>query len=347
MERRIDPIDGVAYTWEELRQFYIGSYSEKGIVAWWAQCQVAKGIWRCKRDHALPQSEEHPGWQPQTNARSARKWRCRFPCENNDDKDIVSEEQKAMSFDPKVPSRVESVGPTKCPELLEGVVPVLPAGVEDFVDTKVADLSQCLSFLRDPNLCVVPARSLNLARVSHLTRKELTNIFNAAERATYRRWGGRAMLDFKIRASPFFRLKEPYWFLNPLVGVLVALAHRSLGVGENLALIQLLLNYYPGASDRVRPHRHPCRQVCASLGSSRDVDVDGIRIRMKHGDCLPLDGEMHAVPPAEDDCGPRLSICLFYASVEQCTSGEARVLSNGSFWWSHPEDERESNNFAA
>ena len=66
--------------------------------------------------------------------------------------------------------------------------------------------------------------------------------------------------------------------------------------------------------------------------------MEGHRFEMKHGDCLVLNGQLHAVPPAVE-ARPRLSVCLFYASVEECLQGEARVLSGGSFWWSHPEDD--------
>lgn len=36
---------------------------------------------------------------------------------------------------------------------------------------------------------------------------------------------------------------------------------------------------------------------------------------------------------------PRMSVCLFYASAEEVSNGSVSVLSNGSFCWTHPDDE--------
>mmetsp|Transcript_23076 Transcript_23076/g.64999 ORF Transcript_23076/g.64999 Transcript_23076/m.64999 type:complete len:1253 (+) Transcript_23076:22-3780(+) len=43
-ERRIDPEDGIAYTFDEISAHYTGTYSKSGIRTYWeAQCSVAKG----------------------------------------------------------------------------------------------------------------------------------------------------------------------------------------------------------------------------------------------------------------------------------------------------------------
>lgn len=42
-EKRIDPEDGAAYTWEELRAFYKGKYKANEVAAYWETCKVAKG----------------------------------------------------------------------------------------------------------------------------------------------------------------------------------------------------------------------------------------------------------------------------------------------------------------
>eukprot|EP00913_Durusdinium_trenchii_P001608 g1491.t1 len=42
-ERRVDPDDGVAYTWEEFSTFYAGKYKKKAIEAYWEECEVKKG----------------------------------------------------------------------------------------------------------------------------------------------------------------------------------------------------------------------------------------------------------------------------------------------------------------
>lgn len=41
VERRIDPDDGTAYTWEEFSDYYRGKYKKKAIEAYWEECKVA------------------------------------------------------------------------------------------------------------------------------------------------------------------------------------------------------------------------------------------------------------------------------------------------------------------
>jgi len=40
-EKRIDPEDGVAYTYEELEQYYKGRYKKQEIAAYWEECEVS------------------------------------------------------------------------------------------------------------------------------------------------------------------------------------------------------------------------------------------------------------------------------------------------------------------
>jgi malate dehydrogenase len=42
-ERRVDPDDGVAYTWDELSEYYKGKFKKKAIEAYWDECKVVKG----------------------------------------------------------------------------------------------------------------------------------------------------------------------------------------------------------------------------------------------------------------------------------------------------------------
>lgn len=42
-DKRIDTIDGVAYTLDEMKAFYAGEYTKKDIVAYWNTCEPAKG----------------------------------------------------------------------------------------------------------------------------------------------------------------------------------------------------------------------------------------------------------------------------------------------------------------
>lgn len=43
IEKRIDPEDGEAYTWEEISAHYTGTYKKIEIIAYWEECKVAKG----------------------------------------------------------------------------------------------------------------------------------------------------------------------------------------------------------------------------------------------------------------------------------------------------------------
>eukprot|EP00434_Breviolum_minutum_P005494 symbB.v1.2.004843.t1/scaffold279.1/size242841/28 len=149
------------------------------------------------------------------------------------------------------------------------------------------------------------------------------------EHPDFRWWAGRSMLDFKSQEGCSFAFAWPWTALTPVVDVLIGIAQKTMPA-EELALIQIILNYYPDGTSRVRSHRHRCRQVCLSLGAPRKIEVEGRMIKMHHGDCLPLFGEEHAVPP-ESTAGPRMSICLFYSSWAEYFSG-AGVLANGSFW---------------
>eukprot|EP00446_Apocalathium_sp_SHHI-4_P077989 CAMPEP_0177572656 /NCGR_PEP_ID=MMETSP0369-20130122/78082_1 /TAXON_ID=447022 ORGANISM="Scrippsiella hangoei-like, Strain SHHI-4" /NCGR_SAMPLE_ID=MMETSP0369 /ASSEMBLY_ACC=CAM_ASM_000364 /LENGTH=160 /DNA_ID=CAMNT_0019060659 /DNA_START=12 /DNA_END=491 /DNA_ORIENTATION=+ len=109
--------------------------------------------------------------------------------------------------------------------------------------------------------------------------------------------------------------------------------------GQAMALIQLIVNYYKDGESSVRAHRHRCRQVCASIGAPRDVEVEGRgTICMQSGDCLSLAGEEHSVPPAARGVKPRMSVCLFYATRGEYDAG-AGVLTKGSQQWAHPDDE--------
>lgn len=197
---------------------------------------------------------------------------------------------------------------------------------------------------RRPDLRVAFGKVLNVLDESFLLESQLASVLSMGESSEFRWWAGRCMLDFKSQEGRSFSFTSPWTALAPIVDVLVAVAKKTMPPGEELALIQLILNYYPDGTSRVRSHRHRCRQVCISLGASRKIEVDGQLMTMHHGDCLPLFGEEHAVPASSSSEAPRMSICLFYSSQSEYFAG-AGVLANGSFWWSHPkEDEQVSAN---
>jgi len=159
----------------------------------------------------------------------------------------------------------------------------------------------------------------------------------------FRWFAGRSILDFKVEGGRSLVLSSPLDVLNPLVETMIEIVERTLKEGEDLALLQLIINAYQDGNNSVRPHRHRCRQLCASLGAPRACEVEGRALRMRHGDVLPLFAEEHAVPPMATACGPRVSVCLFYGSVEEYRDRSISVNAidgwfGESFWWNHPED---------
>ena len=59
-ERRIDPDDGAAYTWEEFNEFYTKQFKKKAIEAYWADCEVMKskkGKGKGKKEAAEPKAK--------------------------------------------------------------------------------------------------------------------------------------------------------------------------------------------------------------------------------------------------------------------------------------------------
>jgi len=203
------------------------------------------------------------------------------------------------------------------------------------------------SLLRRPGKKVVPGRLLSLQCVSFLTDGHMKDILDDVERRIqFRQFAGRAIMDVKLNGTAAMpALDGPYSGLNPLLAVMVELAWCSLPDGHELALVQLIVNHFKNGGNEVRPHTHRCRQVCVSLGVSRDVIVEGSVLQMKHGDCLPLAGEVHSVPPATGLSASRISVCLFYGSSLEFAQGTLCVnATSGKFgnshWWVHPEDMR-------
>lgn len=54
-EKRIDPEDGTAYTWEELSAFYKGKYKSNEIDAYWNSCKPTKGGTAAKEKRIDPE----------------------------------------------------------------------------------------------------------------------------------------------------------------------------------------------------------------------------------------------------------------------------------------------------
>eukprot|EP00913_Durusdinium_trenchii_P000295 g269.t1 len=175
---------------------------------------------------------------------------------------------------------------------------------------------------------------LNILEESYLTEAQLESILKlGSSQPDFRWWAGRAMLDFKSEEGQSLVLWPPWTALEAAVKVLVGIARRTMP-DEELALIQLIVNYYPDGGSRVRSHRRPCSCGTGGYALVRDRrprQVEGQTLTMRHGDCLPLFGEEHAVPP-ESTAEPRMSLCLFYASQAEYLAG-ASVDKNGKW---HP-----------
>eukprot|EP00931_Biecheleriopsis_adriatica_P086602 TRINITY_DN61233_c0_g1_i1.p1 TRINITY_DN61233_c0_g1~~TRINITY_DN61233_c0_g1_i1.p1 ORF type:complete len:739 (+),score=156.26 TRINITY_DN61233_c0_g1_i1:57-2273(+) len=177
---------------------------------------------------------------------------------------------------------------------------------------------------------------------SSLLQDVLTKILKRSTGSAFRHFAGRGILDFKLAGTGTVELGMPFQDLNPLLAVMAAMAKQSLGRGEELALLQIVINCFRDGDCEVKPHRHRCRQICVSLGATREVEVDGRRLTMGSGDALLLDGELHSVPPASK-AGQRISICLFYGSLLEYRAQAISVNAGergfgGSIWWTHPDD---------
>lgn len=201
--------------------------------------------------------------------------------------------------------------------------------------------------LRDPGMRVTSGQLINLQTVSFLTETQLNNIFCAvSDRASFRWFAGRSILDFKVDGGKTLTLEPPYDLLNPLIKVMVAIAANSLD-GEDMSLLQLIVNYFQNGDNEVKPHRHRCRQVCVSLGATRTLEVEGQTLQMRNGDALPLRGEMHRVPRQKSCTAPRTSVCLFYGSLKEYMEHSISVNAvdgwfGESYWWHHPQDTKSS-----
>ena len=43
-DRRVDPDDGAAYTWEEFSTYYKGKYKKKAVEEYWGECKPVKFV---------------------------------------------------------------------------------------------------------------------------------------------------------------------------------------------------------------------------------------------------------------------------------------------------------------
>merc|ERR1712032_586783 len=178
---------------------------------------------------------------------------------------------------------------------------------------------------------------------TYIGESELGTLFKHLCSNNWFQWfAGRSVIDFKLDGTRNFQLQPPYDVVNPILCVMIALAERTLRPGEELALIQVIMNRFKDGGNSVKPHMHRCRQICLSLGAPRDCEVEDRVMTLKHADVLHLANEIHGVP-ASNVKGTRISICLFYGSTEEYANRSISVnATDGWFgdeiWWTHPSE---------
>eukprot|EP00931_Biecheleriopsis_adriatica_P041678 TRINITY_DN237_c0_g1_i9.p1 TRINITY_DN237_c0_g1~~TRINITY_DN237_c0_g1_i9.p1 ORF type:complete len:419 (+),score=117.97 TRINITY_DN237_c0_g1_i9:75-1331(+) len=75
-ERRIDPEDGSAYTWEEFSAYYTGKFKKKAIEAYWEECEIKgkKGAAKSKaKAKAKAKSKSKAEPEPKAKAKAKAK----------------------------------------------------------------------------------------------------------------------------------------------------------------------------------------------------------------------------------------------------------------------------------
>eukprot|EP01062_Namystynia_karyoxenos_P051963 TRINITY_DN41165_c0_g1_i1.p2 TRINITY_DN41165_c0_g1~~TRINITY_DN41165_c0_g1_i1.p2 ORF type:complete len:281 (+),score=45.09 TRINITY_DN41165_c0_g1_i1:66-908(+) len=119
-------------------------------------------------------------------------------------------------------------------------------------------------------------------------------------------------------------------FLRPVLRGAVGALRRCHGPGAVLVPIKVFLCLYPDGESSCPRHRHDCRQLTLSLGAPRTLRVGGRRLLMRAGDYVILRGAEHDVPqlgPGDPPCGPRASVNIFYALIEDFKQGPVAVKS--------------------
>jgi len=77
-EKRVDPDDGVAYTFEELSAYYKGKYNKKAIASYWDTCKPQKGAAKAK---AKGKADSKPKEKAKAKAKVKVKAKAKAPKE--------------------------------------------------------------------------------------------------------------------------------------------------------------------------------------------------------------------------------------------------------------------------
>jgi hypothetical protein len=92
-EKRVDPDDGSAYTWEELSAYYKGKYKKKEIDAYWETCKPAKG----KKGKKEP--------EPKAKAKSKSKEKAKAKAKTKDVPKAKAKVKAKAKPKPKAPAK--------------------------------------------------------------------------------------------------------------------------------------------------------------------------------------------------------------------------------------------------
>jgi malate dehydrogenase len=67
-ERRVDPEDGTAYTWEEFSEYYSKQYKKKAVASYWEECEVVKT--KKKKSKVPREDSQEAATQPKAKAKA-------------------------------------------------------------------------------------------------------------------------------------------------------------------------------------------------------------------------------------------------------------------------------------
>lgn len=112
-----------------------------------------------------------------------------------------------------------------------------------------------------------------------------------------------------------------YEFLLPLLYKILYCANINVPEGHAMMPIQMFINYYENGTKSTPMHKHNCRQLTVSFGTTRVLKVINKEIELSHGQGIMLFREKHGVPKDESE-DPRISFNLFFT-----TDKEARTAS--------------------
>lgn len=84
----------------------------------------------------------------------------------------------------------------------------------------------------------------------------------------------------------------------------------------NYVMLGIYLNYYQNGEMYTPSHKHPgTHQLVISLGTTRTLKVGSKNYRMKNGDAILFDSQLHSVPKEPTVVDGRISIATFMIPI--------------------------------